>query len=57
MYNSDGKDVTGRPYLFGKKIQNGVKVNPETIKEVAPVIDDEDAYWGKFKPKDGETGF
>ncbi len=50
VYNSDGKDVTGRPYLFGKKIEDGVKVNPETIKEVAPVIDDADAYWGKFKP-------
>ncbi len=50
VYNSDGKDVTGRPYLFGKKIEDGVKVNPETLKEVAPVIDDADAYWGKFKP-------
>ena len=57
VYNSDGKDVTGRPYLFGKKIESGVKVNPETIKEVAPVIDDADAYWGKFKLKDGESGF
>ena len=57
VYNSDGKDVTGRPYLFGKKIEAGVKVNPETIKEVAPVIDDADAYWGKFKLKDGESGF
>ena len=57
VYNSDGKDVTGRPYLFGKKIEAGVKVNPETIKEVAPVIDDADAYWGKYKLKDGETGF
>ena len=56
-YNSDGKDVTGRPYLFGKKIEDGVKVNPETIKEVAPVIEDANAYWGKFKPKDGESGF
>ena len=57
VYNSDGKDVTGRPYLFGKKIESGVKVNPDTIKEVAPVIDDADAYWGKFKLKDGESGF
>ena len=54
MYNSDGKDVTGRPYLFGKKIGAGVKVNPETIKEVAPVIDNAETYWGKFKPKDSE---
>lgn len=57
VYNSDGKDVTGRPYLFGKKIENGVKVHPDTVKEVAPVIDNADTYWGKFKPKDGETGF
>ena len=49
-YNSAGKDVTGRPYLFGGKIENGVKVNPETLKEFAPVISDPDAYWGKFKP-------
>ena len=55
-YNSDGKDVTGRPYLFGKQIQAGVKVNPETLREVAPVIDDADAYWGKFKPKEGDSG-
>lgn len=55
-YNSDGKDVTGRPYLFGKSVEAGVKVNPATIKEVAPVIDDADAYWGKFKPKDGDSG-
>ena len=55
VYNSDGKDVTGRPYLFGKKIEEGVKVNPETIREVAPVIDDADAYWGKFKPKGDES--
>ncbi len=50
VYNSDGKDVTGRPYLFGEKVEKGVKVNPETLKEVAPVIDNADAYWGKFKP-------
>ncbi len=56
VYNSDGKDVTGRPYLFGKKIESGVKVNPETLREVAPVIDDADAYWGKFKPKEGDSG-
>ena len=55
-YNSDGKDVTGRPYIFGK-VSDGVKVNPETVKEVAPVIDDADAYWGKFKGKEGESGF
>ena len=49
VYNSDGKDVTGRPYLFGK-VSDGVKVNPETIKDLALVIDNPDAYWGKYKP-------
>ncbi len=50
VYNSSGKDVTGRPYLFGKKVADGVKVNPETVKELALVIDNPDAYWGKYKP-------
>ena len=49
-YNSGGNDVTGRPYLFGTKIEDGVKVSADTIKELAPVIDDPDSYWGKFKP-------
>ena len=49
VYNSDGKDVTGRPYVFGK-VSDGVKVSPDTIKEVAPAIEDADAYWSKFKP-------
>ena len=48
-YNSGGNDVTGRPYDFGTKISDGVKVSPDTIKELAPVIDDPDGYWGKFK--------
>ena len=49
VYNSDGKDVVGRPYLFGK-VADGVKVNPETIKELGVVVENTDAYWGKFKP-------
>ena len=48
-YNSGGNDVTGRPYDFGTKISDGVKVSPDTIKELAPVIDNPDDYWGKFK--------
>lgn len=48
-YNSGGKDVTGRPYIFGSKIEDHVKVNPDTIKECAPVMEDSDAYWGRFK--------
>ncbi len=50
VYNSGGKDVTGRPYILGSKISDGVKVSAETIKELAPVVPDPDAYWGKFKP-------
>ncbi len=50
VYNSEGKDVVGRPYLFGKRIDAGVKVNPETVKDLALVVDNADAYWGKFKP-------
>lgn len=49
VYNSAGKDVTGRPYLLGK-VEDHVKVNPDTIKECSPVIEDAEAYWGKFKP-------
>lgn len=48
-YNSGGKDATGRPYIFGSKIEDHVKVHPETIKECAPVMENSDAYWGKFK--------
>ena len=50
IYESEGKDVTGRPYLIGPKIQDHVKVNAGTIKELEPVMDDSEAYWGKFKP-------
>ena len=50
VYNSSGKDVTGRPYIFGAKISDGVKVSAETIKEFGSVIPDPEAYWGKFKP-------
>ena len=49
-YNSGGSDVTGRPFLFGTKIADGVKLSPDTIKELAPVIPDPETYWGKFKP-------
>ncbi len=48
-YNSSGKDVTGRPYIFGARISDGVKINADTIKEFGAVISDPDAYWGKFK--------
>lgn len=50
IYESGGKDVVGRPYIFGAKIEDHVKVSPETIKELSPMIDDPDTYWGKFKP-------
>lgn len=50
IYESNGKDVTGRPYKFGEKIEDHVKVSPETIRELSPMIDDPDAFWGKFKP-------
>ena len=50
IYDSNGKDVDGRPYDFGAKIGDHVKVNAETIKELSSVIDDPEAYWGKFKP-------
>ncbi len=50
IHESNGKDVTGRPYVFGTKIEDHVKVSPDTIREFSPIIDDPDAYWGKFKP-------
>ena len=50
IYESGGKDVIGRPYLFGAKIEDHVKVSPDTIRELSPMIEDPDAYWGKFKP-------
>lgn len=50
IYESGGKDLSGRPYLFGTKVADHVKVNPDTIKELSPMIDDPDDYWGKFKP-------
>ena len=50
IYDSNGKDVSGRPYEFGAKIADHVKVNADTVKELSPSIDDPDAYWGKFKP-------
>ena len=46
-YNSGGKDVVGRPYLLGK-VADGVKVDPQTVKDLVLVADG--AYWGKFKP-------
>ena len=49
VYNSDGKDILGRPYVFGK-VSDGVRVSPETVKELAVVVDSPDTYWGKFKP-------
>ena len=50
IYDSGGKDVAGRPYDFGAKIGDHVKVSAETIKELDAVIDDPGTYWGKFKP-------
>ncbi len=50
IHESNGKDLTGRPYLFGAKIEDHVKVSPDTIRELSPMIDDPDTYWGKFKP-------
>ena len=49
-YESGGKDITGRPYLFGAKVEDHVKVSPDTIRELGPMIDDADGYWGQFKP-------
>ncbi len=50
IYESGGKDVTGRPYVIGPKIEDHVKVSAETVKELEPVMDDSQEYWGKFKP-------
>ena len=50
IYESGGKDLDGRPYLFGTKIEDHVKISPETLKELSPMIDDPEEYWGKFKP-------
>ena len=50
IYDCGGKDVSGRPYEFGAKISDHVKVNADTSRNSGPVIDDADAYWGKFKP-------
>ncbi len=50
IHESNGKDIVGRPYIFGAKIEDHVKVSPDTIRELSPMIDDPDAYWGKFKP-------
>jgi hypothetical protein len=49
IYESEGKDVTGRPYLIGPTVADHVKVNPATLKELEPAIDDSEAYWGRFK--------
>ena len=50
IYDSGGKDVAGRPYVFGGKISDHVKVSPNTINELGAGIDDPSGYWGKFKP-------
>ena len=50
LFDSNGKDVTGRPYDFGAKIADHVKVSADTVKDLGSVIEDPDAYWGKFKP-------
>jgi hypothetical protein len=49
IYESEGKDVTGRPYLIGPTVADHVRVSPDTLKELQPAIDDTEAYWGKFK--------
>ena len=49
IYESGGKDITGRPYVIGPTIQDHVKVSGETIKELESVMDDPETYWGKFK--------
>ena len=49
VYGSSGKDVNGRPYIFGAKVSDGVKVNPDTVKEFGTIIPDADAYWGNYK--------
>ena len=49
IYESGGKDVTGRPYIIGPAVSDHVRVSPDTLKELEPVIDDSESYWGKFK--------
>jgi hypothetical protein len=49
IYESEGKDVTGRPYIIGPTVADHVKVNPDTLKELEPAIADSEEYWGKFK--------
>ena len=49
IYESEGKDVTGRPYLIGPTVADHVRVSPDTLKELQPAIDDSESYWGKFK--------
>ena len=49
IYESEGKDVTGRPYLIGPTVADHVKINPDTLKELQPAIEDVEAYWGRFK--------
>ena len=49
IYESEGKDVTGRPYIIGPTVADHVKVNADTLKELEPAIADSEEYWGKFK--------
>jgi hypothetical protein len=49
IYESEGKDVTGRPYIIGPAVSDHVRVSPDTLKELEPVIDDSESYWGRFK--------
>ena len=50
VYESGGKDASGRPYQLGPTVADHVKVSPDTIKELSLGIGDSDAYWGRFKP-------
>jgi hypothetical protein len=49
IYESGGKDITGRPYIIGPTVADHVKVSPDTLKELEPAIDDSTSYWGRFK--------
>jgi hypothetical protein len=49
-YDCGGKDVTGRPYLIGPKIEDHVKISADTIKELNPAVGDPAAFWGRFTP-------
>ena len=49
IYESEGKDVTGRPYIIGPTVADHVKINPDTLKELEPAIDEPASYWGKFQ--------